>query len=420
MLRHARLLYVLLVPAIACSEAGLDPNDPTAVTANVTLGQHAFEQSCAGCHASNDGFDLRTFGFTDTTIIRRASKHVDGATARNIVAYIHTLQAPQNAKSAGLFQPTGNAIAGDIEFAVALFGRDAWPDDMTTAQLASIDPRKIAVAIRMPVWADEESNLDWMPDAALPAGVLDHNGGMARAAIAGYHAAPTIENLTRAVNALKSADRSTSNAQAPCLLDDSVRVRYRECFEVRRWTSTLVAMHMLRNGISGDLGGKLHDVWWDVGNAARKSRSDKSVPIANVNQNWAAWMFLGWSFDPSLHSSSYTGGGFRQLNLMRHATFVALRSQVARPRNSVNVYEDLANAARFAPAAWTVSATSFALRHAQERLDAGERLATAEQLAMAVSDVNTALVEANRKIPASDKLKLQVLAQPVLAKLSQL
>jgi hypothetical protein len=419
MLRHARLLFVVLVPAIACSDSGLDPSDPAAVTANVALGQHAFEQSCSGCHASNDGFDLRTFGFTDTTIIRRASKHVDGATARNIVAYIHTLQAPDNPKSAGLFQPTGNVLPGDVEFAVALFGRDAWPDDMTTTRLASIDPRKIAVAIRMPVWADEQSNLDWMPDAALPAGVLDHNGGMARAAIAGYHAAPTVANLMRAVNALKSADRATSTAHAPCLLDDSVRVRYRECFEVRRWTSTLVAMHMLRNGISTDLGGKLHDVWWDVGNAARKSRADKAVPIANVNQNWAAWMFLGWSFDPSLHSSSYTGGGFRQLNLMRHATFVALRSEVARPRNSVNVYEDLANAARFAPAAWTVPATAFGLRHIQERLDAGERPATAEQVATAIASVNTALTEANRKIPAADKVALQTLAQPVITRLSQ-
>src|SRR5438128_3225954 len=49
-----------------------------------SLGQIAFEQSCSPCHASRDGFDLAMFGFTDTTIIRRAVKHVDTATARRI------------------------------------------------------------------------------------------------------------------------------------------------------------------------------------------------------------------------------------------------------------------------------------------------------------------------------------------------
>lgn len=411
--RSAALLFIVA----ACSDSPGDPLDPVGVTANPVFGKLAFEQSCAGCHASQDGFDLRTFGFADTTIVRRAVKHVDTATARNIAAYVHTLNAPQTPRNLRLFQPGGEPLPGDLEFGIALFGRDAWPDDMTTAQLASINTRNLKVAIKLPVWSQEGSNLDWMPDSGLPSGVLDYSGGMARAAIAGYHAAPTAENLVRAVNALRTADRAAANLQAPCLLEDSVRVRYRECFEVRRWTSTLVAMHILRNGMNAELGGKVHDVWWDVGNAARKSRADRSVPIANVNENWATWMFLGWSFDPSLHSSSYTGGGFRQLNLMRHATFVALRSQVARPRNSINVFEDLANAARFAPAAWTTSAVSFGLRHADERLAAGERPSNAEQLAMAVASVNTALVEANKKIAAAERVKLQALAQPVLDRL---
>lgn len=416
--RLARLRFAgLLLVVTACSDSPADPLDPMTAAANPVFGKLAFEQSCAGCHASHDGFDLRMFGFADTTIVRRAVKHVDTATARNIAAYVHTINAPRTPRNLRLFQPGGEPLPGDLEFAIALFGRDAWPDDMSTAQLAGINTRTLKVAIRLPVWSQEGSNLDWMPDAVLPSGVLDYSGGMARAAIAGYHAAPTSENLIRAVNALRTADRAVANLQAPCLLEDTVRVRYRECFEVRRWTSTLVALHILRNGMNAEPGGKVHDVWWDVGNAARKSRADRSVPIANVNENWATWMFLGWSFDPSLHSSSYTGGGFRQLNLMRHATFVALRSQVARPRNSVNVFEDLANAARFAPAAWTTSAVSFGLRHADERLAAGERPSNADQLAMAVASVNTALVEANKKISAADRAKLLALAQPVLDRL---
>lgn len=416
----ARLLVpALFAVAAACSDGPGAALDPTSVTANPVFGLLAFEQSCAGCHASRDGFDLRAFGFADSTIIRRAVKHVDSATARNIAAHIRTLTAPPIQKDLRLFQPGGAPLGSDAEFALALFGRDAWPDDMTTVRLTAIDPRGVKVAIRLPVWSLEGSNLDWMPDFVLPPGVLDHSGGLARAAVAGYQAAPTAENLVRAVNALRTGDRAMANAQAPCILEDMLRARYRECFEVRRWTSTLVALHILRNGMNTSLGGRVHDVWWDVGNAARKSRADRTSPIANVNENWATWMFLGWSFDPSLHSSSYTGGGFRQLGLMRHATFVALRSQVARPRNSVSVYEDLANAARFAPAAWAASATGFGLRHASERLASGELPVSPELRAMAIAAVNTALTEANRKIPVADRQNLLTLAQPVIAGLSR-
>jgi hypothetical protein len=407
------LTLMALIALTACSDSS-GTFDPM-LDANPVLGQLAFEESCSGCHASRDGFDLKTFSFTDTTIIRRAVKHVDTTTARNIVAYIHGLSAPPNNKELRLFQPKAAPLAGDVEFAVALFGRDSWPGDMTTPQLLAIDPRNVQIAARLPVWADETSNMDWMPDAELPGGILDYSGGLVRGAIAGYNAAPTADNLVRAVNALRTADRAAANPQAPCLLEDTLRVRYRECFEVRRWTSTLVALYMLRNGMSVQLAGRMQDVWWDVGNAARKSRADRSIPIANVDQNWATWMFLGWSFDPSLHSSSYTGGGFRQIGLVRHATFVALRSEVARPRNSANVYEDLLNAVKFSPSTWTMSVTGFALRHLDERLKTGDRPATAEQRAVAIMQVNSAVTEANKKISVSDRAQIAALAQSVLS-----
>jgi hypothetical protein len=403
---------------IACADSATSL-DPAIAAANPVLGEVAFQQSCSGCHASGDGFDLKTFGFSDTTIIRRAVHHVDTATARNIVAYIHSLSAPPNKADLRLFQPGGTPLAGDVEFAVALFGRDAWPADMTTARLVSIDPREVQVAVKLPTWADEQSNLDWMPDTPLPAGILDYSGGMARAAIAGYDAAPTADNLVRAVNAIRNADRAALNPAAPCMLEDTTRVKYRECFEVRRWTSTLVALYMLRNGMHTVLTGRMQDVWWDAGNAARKSRADRTVPIANVDQNWATWMFLGWSFDPSLHSSSYTGGGFRQVGLMRHATFVALKSEVSRPRNSMSVDEDLLNAAKFAPASWAHASVSFGLRHLDERLKGGERPTASDQIATAVSQVNAALAEANRKVSPVERAQLEALAKPVLSALQQ-
>jgi hypothetical protein len=419
-----RQLAVASIAALAvlagCSDPPSGPTRPEspAIGPDPALGRIAFEQSCSMCHASRDGFDLAMFGFTDTTIIRRAVKHVDTATARNIVAYIRTVSAPREPEKLRLFQPGGTPLAGDLEFAQALFGRDAWPAELTTAGLQAIDPRTVAIAARLPIWSDEATNLDWMPDDPLPAAILDFNGGLAAGAIAGYRAAPTPDNLVRAVNALRAADRSTANSGAPCLLEDSTRVDYRVCFQVRRWTSTLVALHMLRYGSDAGLGAEVHDVWWDVGNAARKSRADPTVPVANPVENWVAWMFLGWSFDPSQHASVYTGGGFRQLGLVRHATFVALRSQVARPRNSLSPYDDLVNAVRFAPVAWTTAVSGFGLRHLMERLQAGDRPRT-DQTATAVSQVNAALVEASRKIALADRPGVAALGQQVLAMLAQ-
>jgi hypothetical protein len=174
---------------------------------------------------------------------------------------------------------------------------------------------------------------------------------------------------------------------------------------------------MLHNGMDLNLGGDVHDVWWDVGNAARKSRADKSIPIANADQNWTAWMYLGWSFDPSRHSSSYLGGGFRQLGFMRQATFVALRSEVARPRNSMSIYEDALNAVKFSPNAWATSVAMFGLRHLNERLAAGEKPATADLLATARAQVSSLVTESYKKIPVADRAKVDALAQPLLSAL---
>ena len=404
----------------ACSDSVSGPPRPEtpATGPDPALGRIAFEQSCSTCHASRDGFDLAMFGFTDTTIIRRAVKHVDTATARNIVAYIRTVQAPREPEKLRLFQAGGGPLPGDLEFALALFGRDAWPTDLTTAGLLGIDPRTVRIAARLPIWSDEATNLDWMPDDPLPPAILDFNGGLAAGAIAGYRAVPTRDNLLRAVNALRAADRSTANAGAPCLLEDSIRVDYGRCFQVRRWTSTLVALHILRNGGDDGLGAEVHDVWWDVGNAARRSRADPSVPVANPVENWVAWMFLGWSFDPAQHASVYTGGGFRQLGLVRHATFIALRSQVARPPNSMSPYDDLVNAVRFAPLSWTTAVTGFGLRHLLERLQAGDR-PRPEQTATAVAQVNAAVTEATRRVALADRPGVAALGQQVLAMLAQ-
>jgi hypothetical protein len=258
--------------------------------------------------------------------------------------------------------------------------------------------------------------MDWMPDNPLPQGILDYLGSSAAGAIAGYRAAPTIENLTKAVNAIKTADRATANVSAPCLLEDTVRARYSECFDTRRWAATLVALHMMRNGIDATLSGNLQDIWWDVGNTARQSTRFGHSPVQNANTNWAAWMYLGFMFDPSLHSSSYLGGGLKALGFTRQATFVALRSLVARPKGSLSVYEDLVNAERFAPTSWATAVTIVALRAINDRIASGDS-PSASNIASAQSSVNTALTEVYKKVSATDRTRIDAAAAPVLAAL---
>lgn len=409
------LLATISILLAGCGAEG--PSGPIEPAPDPVSGLLAFERECASCHASRDGFDLAVFGFMDTTIIRRAVAHVDTATALAIVAHIRRLNTPHVSEKTRLFQPGNAPLASDLEFTVALFGRDAWPAELTTAGLRAIDPRQVRIAVPLPIWSDEAGNLDWMPDIPLPDHVLRFSGSAATAALAGYRAAPSRDNLLRAVTTLRLIDRTPSNPDAPCLLEEPGRVRYVECFEIRRWASSLVGQHMLRYGMEQSLGAEIHDIWWDVGNAARKSRNDPSQTVPAATLNWASWMFLGWSFDPSRHPSVYTGGGFLNLGLARHATFVALKSQVSRPVNSAMVYDDLVQAVRFSPSHWTTTATTFALRHLLERLNAGDKPTRPEQVAEAVTEVNAALAAALRKASVADRAAITALAQQVLARL---
>ena len=78
--RLLRAALALLLPlALACTEA-----DPTGAfveeapdltdLGDPMAGAVAFQEECASCHASGDGFDLAFFAFTDTTIIRSSRR----------------------------------------------------------------------------------------------------------------------------------------------------------------------------------------------------------------------------------------------------------------------------------------------------------------------------------------------------------
>ncbi len=203
---------------------------------------------------------------------------------------------------------------------------------------------------------------------------------------------------------------------APCVFDEPTRVDYRECFEIRRWTATLVAQHMLRHGMSDPIHPTLHDTWWDVGNAARKSRQS-DVHLDNAEMNWASWMYLGWMFDPGRHASVYTGSGLTRIGLPRHATFVALKSQVSRRVGSAAVWPDARSAAQFAPPGWAFDATRLAYQHLLERLAEGERPKGDEALIEARSFVDRASELATRKVTPDERTELDQLRDQILAQL---
>jgi hypothetical protein len=384
---------------------------------DIVLGRAAFQQECASCHNSGDGFDLAYFSYPDSTIIRRGLGHVTLTTAQQIAAYIGWLNTPKVARHARVFQPQGTPVANDVEFATSLFGQDAWPS-MTTAQLRAINPANVRVSLDLPEWSVEGANTDWLADAPPPAGIMSFNGDRAANALAAYHASPTSANLGLAVEAVYTADHDPANAAAPCLLNDPARVNYLTCYEVRRWTSSLVAQHMLRtNGGSQSAGHLAHEVWWAVGEAARRALQAGSNAIPNAASNMTDWFYLGWIFEPGIHESFYLENRLGP----RQAVFVALRGQVSRPPGSFeehrSIYDDLIRAVHHAPNHWANAVGTFAFTHILERLNAGERPTTTAQRTTATNLIGIALTTLSTKVSAAQLSALQGLATQAKSKL---
>ena len=405
------VLFVSLMSS-ACDRVetvGVDPHfdgDPV-------LGKIAFERSCAGCHASRDGLDLARFSFADSTIVRRALGHVDSTTASHIVAHVRSIFIEPQAASTHLFQSGGRILASDVEFAEELFGFDGLPGGMTSERMLQIDVRDVAVAVPFPVWSLEETNLDWMPESSLPPDVLDYSSGWAGKALAAYYEEPTLDNLAVATARLRSAERTTKNPGAPCIMSPTSRLEPDECFQTRRWIATLGAQHMIRNRSSEPIHTSVHDAWWDVGHAVRTALL-RDQAFENGIENWTSWMWLGWSYEPGRHASIYLASGLQRMGYYRHATFHALRSMVARPPNDHHPFSDVRTAAIYAPAHWTYESVAFGYRHLLERLEAGE-LPNASRVATAKAHVADAHTYASRRVTAGESAALAVLRDQVLA-----
>ena len=415
------LTLVLPLSAVACGEdTSTSPgsgNSPFAELGNAIRGEVAFENECAMCHASRDGFDLALFSFTDTTIIRRALGHVDMSTSIDIVAHIRTFRNQQMGEESRPFQPGGRVLGTDYEFAIGTFGIDGWPDDLTTRELRQIDLRRLEVAVEFPIWSIEGSNRDWMPDHPLPDHILDYRNGRARTALDKLYRERSISAMLGAVDALSDADKDRNNPDAPCLMDPIEQLRARECFEARRWASSLGAQYMLRYGLDAPIHHDAHDVWWDTGFVARRTVVSSAVrgEIENGLDNWVSWMWMGWAFEPNAHSSIYLGQGLERKGYRRHATFHALKAQVERNRNSSATYRDLRNVARFAPDSWLMNAMEFGYEHLLERLADGERPTNADNLELAIAETERAYRDATNRLSEGEAAVLADLRDRVLA-----
>lgn len=409
------LLAVPTAALAACSGGGPATGPAPESRGDLRAGAAAFVESCASCHASRDGFDLAYFSFPDSAIRRRAAAHVDPATADDIAAWVTSLAVASVPRATRPFQPGGAVLADDVEFAARLLGGDAWPLDWTTADLLAVDPLEVPIAVPLPRWSEEGTDLDWMPDDPLGEGVLDHRGGRPREALDAYYSSPSWEGLGLALAALRAADRDPLDPFAPCRAGPPSLFRAEPCFETRRWVASLAAQHVLREGAGGFVHRLVHDAWWDVGDAARRSIIART-PIERAEENWAGWMMLGWIFDPGRHASVYTGNALVRRGLPRHATFVALRSQVARPEGSVAPYLDARNAARFAPEGWAHGVVRLAFLHLLERLEAGET-PRGEAAGEAAGAVEEAFVRAARSSTAAGAAELAALRSGILARL---
>jgi hypothetical protein len=423
-------LAVLLVLA-ACAEPTAPPQFDRARFTPSGSGQIYFEQSCASCHADKSGIDLAVFSYTDTNIVRRALGHVDSTKSWAIASYIATISTTHLAENAKVFQPGGSLISGgvtatgDNNFAIALFGSNAWPATLTRAQLLAIDPLTVKMALDFLPWSTEapcyglpNCNLEWMPKDSLPPAILSWNGNAAANALAGYQASETSSTLDTFILAVEEAATNTANSIAPCAYWSSKK-NYSQCFEIRRWMGTLVAMRIHKGGAVSK---RAYFVPWDAGDIARRSRGT-GAEVVNSFQQWPRWMVVAWIFDPVTEPCVYTTGAVIAQSLKRHGVFICLRSIVARApgdfAEDTSPYRDFLQFSSLTPSgtSWAYNAGKFALEELLARLNGGDVPPTSALRATATGQVNTGMANLQPKVTSGEYAILNALADLIRAEL---
>ena len=392
------LLGVILLTG-ACSTEGpptgpeAEPDDPGTQppsppppppSANALAGKVAYEAECSGCHAARDAFDMAFFAFADADIIRRAVGHVDSTTARNIVEYVHTLTVSRTDPSFRPFQPGGTVAATDQSFWSDAFGTSSWPASLTASQLKAMDPTDVAIPVALPRWSSEADDSDWMPDTPLPDEVLDAAGGSVRTALDTYYASPTDAALDDVLTQFRSV--TTGGSGRVCRGDAGTHGRAEDCFQVRRWMSSLAAQHYLRPGATPTIPLEVAEIWWDTGEAAvsvRLTTGRKNDVVAQTNT--ASWLYLGFASAPGAFAADegYMSEHFTLLGLPRLAVFTTLRRMVsggtADQEDGSRRYWDALGAAYWAPNPLKTDVAEFSFNFLLEGLKAGTVPATGRE-----------------------------------------
>ena len=371
------MVFLAVLTGCDQSATGLDQSEEPNLAGDPAMGQVAFVQECATCHASHDGFDLAAFRFSKLNVFRRSLGHVDEQTSKNIAAYIETLR-PAVTFDRAPFQPGDRLGSGNREFWRDAFGTDGFPYDLTPERLRAIDVRGLQVPLAMPEWSIEASTEDWMPDSPLPTQILEYDNARIGTALETYYANPTEPNLLAVLAPFKAA---TEGPGLICWDYDPD-----PCFDARRWMASLGAQHYLRQGPDAEVPLDVVQVWWDVGRSAISLNGETGFegeyegfdrPTPSTYIIGARWTYLAYSYYPEAFNDDggYMGVFIEEQGLNRVSTFAALRRMVgdgrAHQEHPDQFLQDGYLAIKSSDPEVGAGVTEFVFKYFVDRLEAG-------------------------------------------------
>ena len=297
-------------------------------------GAEIYEAECSVCHANADAADLQAFAFADTTIHRRSAPHIGEQETFDVIEFVRSRDIPERPDAelgtteVPPFQPGGRVLGSDEEFAMELFGKDEWPEDLTREELLEKHPAEQPIPFEMPRWSDESNKFDWVAQRPLPDRFAEDPG--VQDALETYRATRTDANLVRLWRAIQEA-RPDNNKYRHATVPNGVTTEdeYADILAANRWISALIGGHALR---SGDERQALRDIMemtvdgkpvrgrttpfkemWTVGDMFRLARLDAkpgrdiSHFVVGLPDSYAShysdyllptvqWFYLSWMF----------------------------------------------------------------------------------------------------------------------------